>query len=218
MSRSKLQSKEFVRGDVTSSWMDGGMGQQESDDENTVQLLVLQKKSVVWHKLIGMKTPLRRQIHALFILTSNVKDKVSKRSSDACTACGKHHTHHMCCDSTGLLEISTSASVVNLALLCNKSPGSWINCVHPLRPPLYFVVFCFSFLLKHKAFQDRECLSLHLDRILQNGKLPVVLGPLGSADCNPRVWEGWGLARQARSPQSQFSSGSDTGNLCGSVQ
>lgn len=32
------------------------MGQQESEDEKAVQLLLLQKKSVVWHKLIGMKT------------------------------------------------------------------------------------------------------------------------------------------------------------------
>ena len=53
------------------------MGQQESEDENTVQLLFLQKKSVVWYKLIGMKTLLRRQIHPLFILTSNIKDKVA---------------------------------------------------------------------------------------------------------------------------------------------
>lgn len=53
------------------------MGQQESKDENAVQLLLLQKKSVVPHKLIGMKTPLRRQIHPLFIPTSNIKDKVA---------------------------------------------------------------------------------------------------------------------------------------------
>lgn len=77
MSRSKLQSKEVVRGDVTSLWMDGWMGQQESKDENAVQLLLLQKKSVVWHKLIGMKTLLRRQIRPLFIPTSNIKDKVA---------------------------------------------------------------------------------------------------------------------------------------------
>lgn len=78
MSRSKLQSKEVVRGDVTSSWMDGWMGQQESKDENAVQLLLLQKKSVVWHKLIGMKVCLlRRQIRPLFIPTSNIKDKVA---------------------------------------------------------------------------------------------------------------------------------------------
>lgn len=82
--------------------------------------------------------------------------------------------------------------MVNLALLCNKSPGSWINCEQSLRPPLYFVIFCFSFLLKHKVFQGRECLSLHLYSILQNGNLPVVLGPLGSADCNLCVWEGGG--------------------------
>jgi len=53
------------------------MGQQESKDENAVQQLLLQK-SVVWHKLIGTKTPLRRQIRPQFVPTSNIKDKVAQ--------------------------------------------------------------------------------------------------------------------------------------------
>lgn len=36
---------------------------------------------------------------------------------------------------------SPAASVVSLEWLCNKTPGSQNNCVHLLRPPLYFYLF-----------------------------------------------------------------------------
>lgn len=73
-----------------------------------------------------------------------------------------------------------------------------------LRLSLYFVIIWFSFLLKCKVFQGRECLSSHLYGILQNGNLPVLLWPLGSADCNLCEWEGKGLAKGVWSPQIQF--------------
>lgn len=113
-----------------------------------------------------------------------------KLSLNAHMAHGKHQTHQGCCGSTGVSQTPLAASVVRCVLLCSKRPGFWINCISLLRPPPFFVIFCFPFLLKHKAFQGREYLSLHFWSILQNRNLPMVLGTLGTAGCNLWAREG----------------------------
>lgn len=126
------------------------------------QLLLLQKKSVVWHKPICMNISLQRQIHPLVhpdIQHQRQGHLTSSTPWIVCTACGKHQPHQLCCDSTDLLERPTAASVINLVLLCNKSPGSWINCVSSLRPPLYFVLFWVFFRLNFKRFRVGSILA-----------------------------------------------------------
>lgn len=205
MSRSKLQSKEVVRGDVTSSWT-VGWGSRKAEMRMVCSWSCFKRSlwcGISW-QVWRHRFEDRFTLSSSWYSTSKTRLLSSKCSPGARTACGKYQTRQVCCASTGLLEISTAASAVNPALLCSESPGSWINCVCSLRLSLYFVIFYFSSLLKHKVLQSRECLSSHLYGILQNGNLPVLLGPLGSANCNLCEQEGEGLTGGVWSPQTQF--------------
>lgn len=139
----------------------------------------------------------------------------SKLSPNAHMAHGKSQTHHVCCDSTGVSQTPLAASVVRWALLCGERPGFWINCMSLLRPPPFLLSLVFLFCLNIRCFRAGSVLGYVFGVFCRAGTCPWYWGLLALLVVTCGHGRVGTLTQQVWSLQSQFSSGSHTGEPLG---